>query len=155
MSRISVDELKRQAPAISVAGGISEENAAMLADALVCTDMRGIHSHGVVRLARYLDCIKSGCVKPNAQPVTLNEGPNSLQVSAAGGLGIPAAVKTVRRLMEKGKSQAICVATVNHSDRYGAAGYFSSLHDAPLHETMRSRFRAKTTRKHLQAILTN
>ena len=89
--------------------------------------MRGIHSHGVVRLARYLDCIKSGGIKPNAQPVTLNEGANSLQVSAAGGLGIPAAVKTMRRLMDKGKSQAICVATVNHSDHYGAAGYYSSL----------------------------
>ncbi|MBQ6471225.1 MAG: Ldh family oxidoreductase [Victivallales bacterium] len=127
MSKISVDELKRQVQAISVASGIPEEDSAMLADVLVCTDMRGIHSHGVVRLARYLDCIKAGGVKPNAQPITLTESANSLQVSAAGGLGIPAAVKTMRRLMEKGKSQAISVATVNHSDHYGAAGYYSSL----------------------------
>ncbi len=33
----------------------------------------------------------------------------------------------MRRLLEKAKEQPICIATVNHSDHYGAAGYYSMM----------------------------
>ena len=49
------DDLKGKVAAICCGGGIPATDAAMIADVLVTTDMRGIHSHGVVRLARYLD----------------------------------------------------------------------------------------------------
>ena len=121
------DDLKDKVAAICCGGGIPATDAAMIADVLVTTDMRGIHSHGVVRLARYLDCIRAGGIKPAAEPVVLNESANSIMASAAGGLGIPASVKIVRRLLEKAATQAISIATVNHSDHYGAAGYYAMM----------------------------
>ena len=90
------DDLKDKVAAICRAGGIPATDAAMIADVLVTTDMRGIHSHGVVRLARYLDCIRAGGIRPAAEPVILNESRNSIMASADGGLGIPASVKIVR-----------------------------------------------------------
>ena len=84
-----VDELKGTVAAICRAGGIPDGDAEMIADVLVTTDMRGIHSHGVVRLARYLDCIRAGGIKPTAEPVVLSESANSIMASADGGLGIP------------------------------------------------------------------
>ncbi len=89
--------------------------------------MRGIHSHGVVRMARYIDCIRAGGIRADAVPETISETPSSLQVSAAGGLGIPAAVRTMQRLLEKAASQPIVMGTVNHSDHYGAAGHYSTM----------------------------
>ena len=127
MKRRNVGELKALTIKICRAGGIPAADAEMIADVLVTTDMRGIHSHGVVRLARYLDCIGAGGIKPAVEPVTLNESANSLMVSAAGGLGIPASVKTVRRLLEKAEKCAIAVATINHSDHYGAAGHYAMM----------------------------
>ena len=123
----NADELNEKAAAICRAGGIPAADAEMIADVLVTTDMRGIHSHGVVRLARYLDCIRAGGIKPAADPITLNESANSLMVSANGGLGIPAAVKTMRRLLEKAEGCAIAIATINHSDHYGAAGHYAMM----------------------------
>ncbi len=84
--------------AICRAGGIPDADAAMIADVLVTTDMRGIHSHGVVRLARYLDCIRAGGINPAAEPVILSESANSIMASANGGLGIPATIKVMKRL---------------------------------------------------------
>ena len=121
------EDLKKRTEEICVAGGIPAADATMIADVLVTTDMRGIHSHGVVRLARYLDCIRAGGIKPDAEPETISESANSLMVSAAGGLGIPASVKTVERLLEKAEGSAISIATINHSDHYGAAGHYAMM----------------------------
>ena len=121
------DELKGTVAAICRAGGIPEADAEMIADVLVTTDMRGIHSHGVVRLARYLDCIRAGGIKPAAEPVTLSESANSIMASADGGLGIPASMKVMRRLLDKAENSAISIATLNHSDHYGAAGHYAMM----------------------------
>ena len=122
-----VGELKRLAAAICRAGGIPSVDAETIADVLVTTDMRGIHSHGVVRLARYLDCIRAGGIKPAAEPVTLSESASSIMASADGGLGIPAAMKIMKRLLDKAEDSAISIATVNHSDHYGAAGHYAMM----------------------------
>jgi LDH2 family malate/lactate/ureidoglycolate dehydrogenase len=127
MKKWKPEELKDTVAAICRAGGIPSADADMIADVLVTTDMRGIHSHGVVRLARYLDCIRAGGIKPAVEPATLNESGNSLMVSANGGLGIPASVKTMTRLLEKAEKNAIAMATINHSDHYGAAGYYAMM----------------------------
>ena len=122
-----VVELKSLAAAICRAGGIPSVDAEMIADVLVTTDMRGIHSHGVVRLARYLDCIRAGGIKPAAEPVTLSESASSIMASADGGLGIPASMKVLKRLLDKAEDSAISIATINHSDHYGAAGHYAMM----------------------------
>lgn len=122
-----VGELKSLAAAICRAGGIPSVDAEMIADVLVTTDMRGIHSHGVVRLARYLDCIRAGGIKPAAEPVTLSESTSSIMASADGGLGIPASMKVMKRLLDKAEDSAISIATINHSDHYGAAGHYAMM----------------------------
>ena len=122
-----VGELKGTVAAICRAGGIPAADAEMIADVLVTTDMRGIHSHGVVRLARYLDCIRAGGIKPAAEPVILSESANSIMASADGGLGIPASMKIMRRLLDKAENSAISIATLNHSDHYGAAGQYAMM----------------------------
>lgn len=125
--RYGIRELRERVATIGAKAGISEDDARMIADVLVTTDARGVHSHGVVRLARYLDCIRAGGIRPDATPEVLRESASSLMVSAAGGLGIPAAVKTMEKLLAKMPETAIGVATVNHSDHYGAAGYYAMM----------------------------
>jgi LDH2 family malate/lactate/ureidoglycolate dehydrogenase len=125
--KYAIDELKKRVTRIGVGAGIPEEDAVRIAEVLVTTDMRGIHSHGVVRMARYIDCIQAGGIRPDAVPETLSETASSLQVSAAGGLGIPAAIRTMNRLLEKAADQPIVMGTVNHSDHYGAAGHYAAM----------------------------
>jgi LDH2 family malate/lactate/ureidoglycolate dehydrogenase len=127
LKKWQVEDLKRTVADICRASGIPADDAVMIADVLVTTDMRGIHSHGVVRLARYLDCIRAGGIKADAQPIILKESANSIMASAAGGLGIPSSVKIVRKLLDKAAENAISIATINHSDHYGAAGVYSMM----------------------------
>ncbi len=124
---ISCSLLKQLTSDIFIRAGVPTADAAAMAEVLTVTDMRGIHSHGVVRSARYIDCIRAGGIRPDAEIAVETSGPAFLQVSAAGGLGIPAAVKSVNRLIELGRRQPLALVTVNHSDHFGAAGYYTML----------------------------
>ena len=50
---------------------VAEKDAWMVADNLVSSNLRGIDSHGVARLARYVDGIKSGYIIADAKPKIL------------------------------------------------------------------------------------
>ena len=125
MSRFNVSRLHDACREIFIRAGVPAEDAEMLAEVLVTTDMRGVHSHGVVRSARYIDCIRAGGIRPSAELEILNDTPCAVQVSAAGGLGIPASVKALELLLKRAEKQPVTVVTVNHSDHYGAAGYYA------------------------------
>ena len=58
--KIQVAELERKSKELMMRAGAPERSAQYIAETLVSADLRGISSHGVVRLARYIDCIKSG-----------------------------------------------------------------------------------------------
>ena len=124
-TRLPADYLKQSCKQIFTAVGVPEADAASIADTLVLTDMRGIHSHGVIRSARYLDCIKAGGIKPIADLEILHDSPCAIRTSAAGGLGIPAACKAVALAMERARHHGVSVVTVSHSDHYGAAGIYA------------------------------
>ncbi len=58
--RIDHVALRALAAAMIARAGIVPEDAALLADALVTADARGMHSHGLLRLPVYLDRIRAG-----------------------------------------------------------------------------------------------
>ncbi|MBR2345683.1 MAG: Ldh family oxidoreductase [Lentisphaeria bacterium] len=122
---ISVAELTRICQDLLMRAGVPEKSALRAAETLVSADARGISSHGVIRLARYIDCMKSGGIIPDAEIKIIDEGPAFIRASAAGGLGIPASCEVVERLIAKSASMPLAAASINHSDHYGAAGYYA------------------------------
>ena len=123
--KITIQELTDRSADLLERAGVPGPAARTAAETLVSADVRNIHSHGVIRLARYIECIRSGGIRPEAELKILDGGPAFLQVSANGGLGIPAACETVKRLIAKGTALPLAAASVNHSDHYGAAGYYA------------------------------
>lgn len=103
IQRFNVDELKKFTRKVFIAAGIPENDVQGIAEVLVATDMRGISSHGVVRSARYIDCIQAGGIKAVSEPEIIKQSDTLLRVNAKGGLGIPASLKTIDRLIELGK----------------------------------------------------
>lgn len=125
MERFDAGLLRRKCEEIFLRAGVPEKDAGIISETLTTTDMRGVHSHGVVRCARYIECLHSGGIRADAEPVLIGEASGVLRFSADGGLGIPASVKVADRLIERAANLPIAVATVNHSDHFGAAGYYT------------------------------
>ena len=95
--KISMEELTGRSKELLEKAGVPARAAMQAAETLVSADARNIHSHGVIRLARYIDCIQSGGIRPEAEVKIIDEGPAYLRASANGGLGIPASCEVVER----------------------------------------------------------
>ncbi|BAP84648.1 malate dehydrogenase [Paucilactobacillus hokkaidonensis JCM 18461] len=105
----------------------SKEDSALLADTLVDADLRGISSHGIQRLAWYLNMIKEHIIEPKNKPIILKETPTSLLIDANQNMGHIASALAMKSLIEKTKKSVISVAVIRNSNHFGTAGYYSRM----------------------------
>ncbi|OGV65197.1 MAG: hypothetical protein A3K19_24215 [Lentisphaerae bacterium RIFOXYB12_FULL_65_16] len=63
---IPAEALQSFCTAVFASLGLSGDAAAVSADVLVAADLRGIPSHGVARLGRYVNGLKTGLMLPGA-----------------------------------------------------------------------------------------
>lgn len=123
MPRLAVKPVRESVISIFEKLGAPRENAEITTDVLVASDRRGIESHGLARLGRYVGDIKKGAIDPKAEPQILKETPGTLMVDAKAGLGQVASVKIMKAVMRKAKKQGIASAVIRNSNHYGIAGY--------------------------------
>src|SRR5690606_18982712 len=70
--RVSVDLLLASVTQIFERVGMEAADAALLADSLVFADLRGIHSHGVLRVPEYVEKLTVKGVNPRGRPHIVN-----------------------------------------------------------------------------------
>jgi LDH2 family malate/lactate/ureidoglycolate dehydrogenase len=107
--------------------GLSGRDAEVAADVLVAADARGIPSHGVGRLQRYVNGLETNLMLPGAEPEVLLDSPSSFVVHAHGGMGAPVSVSTMERIIEKAESGAAAFGCVRDSNHFGIAGYYAMM----------------------------
>jgi len=107
--------------------GASEEDAFYVADNLVTSNLRGIDSHGVGRLKRYVEGIKSGYILPKERPEIVKDSPVIANIDAMNGLGQPAGVFGMNVAIEKALNTGVGIVTVHDSNHYGFAGYYAMM----------------------------
>ena len=104
--------------------GHRTEDAAYLADTLVDADLRGVDSHGVMRLSAYRARIDAGLVKPRAAPIVHRSGA-TVRINANGAPGQLAARAAVGEIDRLGTDHGIASAAVRGSTHFGAAGFYA------------------------------
>ena len=123
--RLRTDDLLRYATALLRAGGFSEVHARRSADVLVWANLRGVDSHGVLRIPRYVEMVESGLIDPNAEPtVTRREGAVSL-LEARRAPGATAMVAAMEEAIDRAGQFGVgwcCARSITHA---GAVGYYA------------------------------
>ena len=104
---------------------VSKEDAEIVADNLVLSNLRGIDSHGVARLQRYVDGIKTGFILPDAKPEIIKESAVLANVNGNNGLGQPMGNFGMELAIKKAKESGIGFVTVNNSNHFGFTAYYS------------------------------
>ncbi|HEX5957186.1 MAG TPA: Ldh family oxidoreductase, partial [Hyphomicrobiaceae bacterium] len=67
------DVLRDYARRLLAAGGFGPDDAYKTADLLVWANQRGVDSHGVLRIPRYLEMVARGMINTSARPRVLRE----------------------------------------------------------------------------------
>ncbi|MHA2378949.1 MAG: Ldh family oxidoreductase [Candidatus Thorarchaeota archaeon] len=105
--------------------GVLEDSAHYVADNLVLSNLRGIDSHGVGRVKRYVGGIKDGYIIPSARPHVVRESSVLANVDARNGVGQFAGVYGMDLAIDKARMHGIGLVTVFNSNHYGFAGYYA------------------------------
>lgn len=129
MDEVRIDrvELERFCREVFCSLRLSEDDAAIAAAVLVTADARGIPSHGVARLPRYVRGLEIGLMRVDAVPEVVRETATSLVVDAHGAMGAPVSVRTMRQVVHKAQTAGAAFGAVRDSNHFGIAGYYAML----------------------------
>jgi len=106
---------------------VPAEDATTVADILVAADLRGIDSHGVARLRRYVSGLHNGSIKARPNIRAAYESPCSATLNGDSGLGHVIGKYAMELAIQKAKSVGIGVIAVRNSTHYGIAGYYAMM----------------------------
>jgi LDH2 family malate/lactate/ureidoglycolate dehydrogenase len=106
---------------------VPSEDARITAKVLVEADLRGIDSHGVARLSRYVSGIQQGMMRPRANPRVAHETPVTATVDGDAGLGQPVSHGAMRLAVSKARENSLGFVAVRNSNHYGIAGYYAMM----------------------------
>jgi LDH2 family malate/lactate/ureidoglycolate dehydrogenase len=104
---------------------VKPEDARITADVLVEADLRGIDSHGVARMSRYVTGIQQGMMKVKAVPKIVRETAVTATMDADAGLGQPASYAAMKLAITKARRHTLGFVAVRNSNHFGIAGYYA------------------------------
>jgi LDH2 family malate/lactate/ureidoglycolate dehydrogenase len=107
--------------------GVPADAARIASKNLIEADLRGVHSHGVVRFAIYLKRIQDGGTNPRATVRATRQTRTTAVVDGDNGLGHYVGVRAMEMAIEKAKDGDCAFVAVNNSNHYGAAAYYAEM----------------------------
>ena len=108
--------------------GVPEAAATTAAEILLAADLRGVDSHGIIRLDTYYGSrLRKGLVNPLSPVTVLRESATTLALDGGTGLGQVVSHYAMTRCIEKAKQSDLAMVTVRNSNHFGIAGYYAMM----------------------------
>ena len=120
-----VNELMNFCKEVFTKLGFTPDDADIITDSLITSDLYGIKSHGIQRLMRYYNSIKRNSIHVNAKPEVVFETPVSAVIDGHSGMGQIIAAFANNLALEKAKKVGMAFGTVRNYNHYGIAGYYT------------------------------
>lgn len=125
--RVSADELQRFTARIFAAAGLPSPDAELVADVLVTTNMRGVDTHGVMRIPLYVRRLRTGYLNPTPEVKTVRSFGATAVLDADDGMGHVATARAMEMALDLADEHGMGCVGVRNSSHFGAAGYYAHL----------------------------
>ena len=125
--RVEPEELKRLTVKRLREAGVSQRDAQIVADVLVFADLRGVHSHGVLRVEHYLHRIRRGGINLHATYEVQWLKPSVGLLDAQGGLGHVSTKLATEEAIERARTEGISLVGIKNNSHCGALAYYIQL----------------------------
>lgn len=127
MKNITAKNEKQFIIDILIKENIIMEDAEKVGDVLVAADIRGISSHGLSRLKKYLDRIKLGLIAKESNLITESQKAGNVLLNSNNSLGQVVAVDAMEMAIELAKEHGNSVIAAGHSNHFGIAAYYTMM----------------------------
>ena len=125
--RIEPEPLRRFCQAALQKAGLSPEGAAILTEVQMEQSLKGMPTHNVADIPRYVERLKKGIINKTPRMTVLRESRNSLLLDGDNGPGQWVATEAVSRAIKLAEEHGVGLVAVRHSNHFGAAGHYAWL----------------------------
>ncbi len=125
MKIVVADELRRLLVEIFRSRGVPEADGLLVANALVHANLRGVDSHGVMRVSHYVRRLEAGSINPKAQFRVEKTGPVTAYLEGDDGLGHVAVWHAMSHAIEMAKESGLGLVGIRKSSHCGALSFYA------------------------------
>jgi LDH2 family malate/lactate/ureidoglycolate dehydrogenase len=115
-------QLRELGTKIFEAVGVQTDEAALVANCLVKSNLRGMDSHGVMRIPVYVQRVQKGIVKPGAKAQLIKGGPAMALFDGGKGFGYSIATEVMKDTIKRAKDVGVAFSGVRNIDHLGRVG---------------------------------
>jgi len=107
--------------------GCSYEDATGIAEVFIAAELRGLPSHGMIRIKDYYQLWKADRI--NVKPVIkiIHESPSTAVIDGDGAVGMVAATRSMEIAIEKAAKAGTGWVSTCNSNHYGIAGFYAMM----------------------------
>jgi LDH2 family malate/lactate/ureidoglycolate dehydrogenase len=105
--------------------GVPREDAELIADSLVQSDLWGHQSHGVLRAPWYLERLRTGVMQPAGRPEIVVDAGAIAVMDAKEGIGQVTSVFAIEEAVRRAKLHGMGAVSVRNSNHFGTCMYYT------------------------------
>ncbi|RFC69382.1 MULTISPECIES: Ldh family oxidoreductase [Mesorhizobium] len=124
IQRIAADDMAALASAALQRHAVPQHDSEIIANCLVHADLRGVETHGVVRLPGYIDRLRRGLINPAPVLEPRMVGSVAASLDAQNGFGFVAATKATELAINIATQHGVALVSVHASNHFGMAATY-------------------------------
>jgi LDH2 family malate/lactate/ureidoglycolate dehydrogenase len=122
---VNADTLRARVAGIFARLDVPQEDAGIVAHHLVEADLRGVHSHGVIRVPTYVTGLKAGRINPRPNLEVVEDNGGQVIMDGDFGLGQLTAFRANELAIERGREHGMAAVALRRSTHCGAMAYYA------------------------------
>lgn len=126
MVSVPVDSIRQWTSAVLLAEGLTPDDARIVADSLVFADLRGVSTHGVLRLPTYVARTRAGGIDPAGSTSIVADLGALVVVDSGHGPGAATAMRATAIVIERAREHGIGCVIARNANHFGASAYFTN-----------------------------
>ena len=123
--RVNWKSLQKFTQEVFIKVGLPPEDAGIVAEVLVWANLRGVDSHGVLRIPWYVELANANLMNPKPKIKVLKETVAMVFIDADRAFGPVVTTATVNQVIEKAKQVGIGWGLIRNTTHQGAMAYYA------------------------------
>ncbi len=107
--------------------GCSKEDAANITEVLLAAELRGISSHGMIRLKDYYQLWEAGRINTKPDIKVVHESPSTAVIDADRAFGMVGSTYSMNKAIDIARKSGTGWVATRNSNHFGIAGYYSMM----------------------------
>ena len=123
--QVQIEDARKLAERVLIGHGVPAAHAHIQADLFIEAEMRGLPSHGLLRLRRVIERIEAGLSVSDTIGAQKWAGRNYLCVDGERGLGPVVALAALDAIIPRAREDGVALAAIRNTNHLGALAYYA------------------------------